>query len=239
MLRRDSTSIGLAAIAVASGLLLGLPGLMQPYRPIEFSGLIVAAIVASGFARRQSLAEDRGTMPPGFAIDFASLLIFGPAPATLVASAGAIMRGRFAESERSEPASRILLDAVIAVVAIQSAGLAHRVVGGAMGELTWPAQGVPIAAAVVAYSVAKGVLVTVVVPLLSRRPLDRSSAAIVLRECPSYFIGASLAAGLVEVLNHRMWGVFPVAAVPVYFAYRMYSDYVRRLEDEHRHREVV
>ena len=48
------------------------------------------------------------------------------------------------------------------------------------------------------------------------------------------FIGATLAVGFVEVVDHRMWEVLPVAAIPLYFAYRIYCDYVGRLNDAHR-----
>ena len=52
-------------------------------------------------------------------------------------------------------------------------------------------------------------------------------------------VGASVAAGLVEVIDHRMWAVLPVVAASLFFAYRTYADYVIRLEDEHRRREVI
>ena len=36
-----------------------------------------------------------------------------------------------------------------------------------------------------------------------------------------------------------MWEVVPVAAVPLYFAYRAYCAHVIRLDEEHRRREVI
>ena len=72
-----------------------------------------------------------------------------------------------------------------------------------------------------------------------RQPVDRSWPKSVLRGCPTYCIGASIGVGLVEVIDHRMWEVLPVAAVPLYFAYRAYSASVNRLEEERRRREVI
>ena len=69
-------------------------------------------------------------------------------------------------------------------------------------------------------------------PLVARQPINRSWPKSMLRGCPNYFIGASLAVGLVEVIDHRMWEVLPVAAVPLYFAYRAYCAHVNRLEEE-------
>jgi diguanylate cyclase (GGDEF)-like protein/PAS domain S-box-containing protein len=214
-------------------------GWLVPYRPIEFSGLIVMAILTSGLARRQPAAEVQGTMPPSFVSDFTALLLFGPVPAMLIASAGTIAKGRLVESESVDPLPRTLLDAAIAMVAIQAAGFAHWVLGGATGHFVWPWQGVPIAAAVVAHVFVKGVSAQVIAPLVARQPVNRAWPTSVVRECPMYFMGASLSVGLVEVLDHRMWEVLPVAVVPLYFIYRAYSDHVSRLEDEHRRREVI
>ena len=89
------------------------------------------------------------------------------------------------------------------------------------------------------YCFVKSASAEIIVPLVTRQPINRSWPKSLLRGCPSYFIGASLAVGLVEVIDHRMWEVLPVAAVPLYFAYRAYCAHVNRLEEEHRRREVI
>src|SRR5206468_2303854 len=60
-----------------------------------------------------------------------------------------------------------------------------------------------------------------------------------LHGCPSYFIGASIAVALVEAIDHRAWEILPVAAVPLYFAYRAHCAHVSRIEEGDHHREVV
>jgi diguanylate cyclase (GGDEF)-like protein/PAS domain S-box-containing protein len=237
-LPRHSGTVAVAAIAIGAGILVGIAGWLEPYRPLEFAGLILAAVLISAFTMQQSTAEDRATMPPSFVIDFTSLLLFGPGPTMVVAVAGAVAQW-LADSERSHPIRRILLNAVTIVAATQLAGLAHRALGGTMGHFIWPFQGVPIAAAVLGYYFVKSASAKVMVPLFTKQPVNRSWPRHALRECPIYFIGASLAVGLVEVLDYRMWGVLPVAAVPLYFAYRAYCDHVSGLEDEHRRREVI
>ena len=177
-------------------------------------------------------------MPPSFVINFSALLLFGPNVAMLVATAGAVTPG-FLGSRRAFPRRQMLVEATLAIVATQIAGLAFRSLGGMSGDLAWPWQGLPIAAAVVVYQVAQGALAEVVLPLLARQPINRSWPKRALRGCPIYLAGASVAVGLVEVIHHRMWEILPVAGGSLFFAYRTYVDYVNRLEEGHHRREVI
>jgi diguanylate cyclase (GGDEF)-like protein/PAS domain S-box-containing protein len=133
----------------------------------------------------------------------------------------------------------MFLNAATVLAAIQAAGVAYRTLGGTMGHFMWPWQGIPTAAAVLAYCVVKSASAEIIVPLFARQPVNRSWPKSILRGCPGYFIGASLAVGLVEMVDHRMWQVLPVVAVPLYFAYRAYCAHVNRLEEDHRRREVL
>ena len=165
-------------------------------------------------------------MPPSFVVEFAALLALGPAAALLVSGAGALIRRRIASG-------------AAAIAATAAAAYAHLALGGTTGHFEWPFQGVPIAAAVVAYGVVRVLAATVVTPLVTRQPVHRAWPKTLLRECPMYFVGAGFAVGLVELIAHRNWHVLSVAAVPLFFAFRAYTDYLRRLEDEHRRLEVI
>jgi len=203
----------------------------------ELSGLIVAAILIS-LATRRSTTQDWAIMPPSFVIDFASLMLLGPHATMLVASAGAVTEG-LSDSRHSQPVRRIFLSVATVIGATQAAGLAHMALGGTRGQFMWPQQGLPIAAAVLAYCIVKSGLAEIIVPLLTKQPVDRSWPRSILRGGPSYCIGAGLAVGLVEVIDHRNWQVLPVALVPLYFAYRAYCAHVNQLEEDHRRREVI
>src|SRR5258706_3490342 len=237
-LPRLSGLIAFAAIAIGTGTLLGFAGWPEPHRTLEFSGLILAAILTAALAMRQSTAQDWATMSPSFVIDFISLLLLGPNATMLVATAGTVTQG-FTDSPHPHPARRVFLNAATVMVATQAAGFAHRALGGTMGHFTWPGQGAPIAAAVVAYCLVKSAFADILVPLVTKQPVNRSWPKSMLRGCPNYCIGASLAVGLVEVIDHRNWQVLSVAAVPLFFAYRAYSAHVNRLEEEHRRREGI
>jgi diguanylate cyclase (GGDEF)-like protein/PAS domain S-box-containing protein len=235
---RRSDVVVFAAIAIGAGVLLGLAGWPQPNRTLEFSGLILTAILISALARQQSIAQDWATTSPSFVIDFISLLLLGPHATMLVATAGTVTQG-LTDSQPSHRPRRVLLNAATVMVAIQAAGLAHRALGGTTGHFRWPWQGVPIVAAVVAYCFVKCASAEIVVPLFTKLPVNRSWRKSMLRGFPSYFIGASLAVGLAELIDHQLWEVLPVAAVPLFFTYRAYCSHLNRLEEEHRRREVI
>src|SRR6266550_6780462 len=165
---RRSGVIAFAAIAIGAGVFLGFANWPQPPRILEFSGLILAAILTSSLAMRQSTTEDRATMPLSFVIDFTSLLLLGPHATMLVATAGTVTQ-RLADPERSHPSRRMLLNAATVTVATQAAGLAHRALGGTIGHFMWPAQGVPIAAAVVVYCLVKSASAEIIVPFLTKQ----------------------------------------------------------------------
>jgi diguanylate cyclase (GGDEF)-like protein/PAS domain S-box-containing protein len=227
-----------AATAIAAGILLGLTGWPKPHQTLEFSGVILAAILTSALPAWPSATEDRGIMPPSFVVDFTALLLFGVNAALFVATAGAITRW-LADPERSRPLRRMLLSAAIVMIALQAAALAYHVTGSVTGFFAWPWRGMPIVAAAVAYCFVKSASAEGIVPILNKEAVNPSWLKTVVRHCPYYFIGAGLAVGLAEILDHRMWEVLPAAAIPLYCAYRAYGADVIRLEDEYRRGEVV
>src|SRR5258705_6683972 len=171
-------------------------------------------------------AEDRGALPRPFFPGFAALRAFGPVAALLVPVLGAFIKRRAANGA-----------AVIAATA--AASYAHHALGGTTGAFVWPFQGAPIAAAVVVYAFVKVLAMQVVTPLVTRKPVNRAWPRVLLRECPTYIVGAGVAVGVVELMVHRNWQVLPLALVPLFFAFRAYADYMRRLENEERRLEVI
>ena len=170
-------------------------------------------------------------MPASFVIDFTSLLLLGPHATLLVAGAGTVTQG-LTDSQHSHPVRRTVLDTVIALVAIETAGFAHVTLGGTTGHFMWPGQGVPIAAAIAGYCFATSAVADIIAPFCTRQPVNRSWLTRFLRGFPNYCIGASVAVGLVEAIDHQNWQVLLVAAVPLCFAYRAYYSYVNRLEQQ-------
>jgi len=218
--------------------LLGFAGWPQPNRTLEFSILIGAAIVTSAFGLPRPATKDWATMAPAFVVDFISLLLLGPHATMLVAGAGTITEG-LTNSTSASWIGRTLLNTAIVLTSIQAAGAAYGALAGAVSEFGWPMQGVPIAAAVVAYCFVKSALAEIILPLVTRQSINRSWPTNFLRGCPIYVIGASIAVALVEVNDQQAWQILPVAVVPLFFAYRAYSGQSDRLEEESRRREMI
>jgi diguanylate cyclase (GGDEF)-like protein/PAS domain S-box-containing protein len=234
---RGFTLLAFAITAMGVGVSLGIAGWPQPQRTLEFSGLILTAMLTSALALQRATEKNWVTVSPSFVIDFTALLLLGPNAAMVVATAGAGMQG-FTDSTRAHPVRQTCFNVVTAVAAAQAAGLLHQVSGGTIAAFAWPGQGVPIALAVAGYCVVKSASAEIIIPFLSRQPINRSWPARLLQGGPVYFIAASLAVGLVAIINHRTWEVVPVAAVPLYFAYRAYYAHVIRIDEEDRRREV-
>jgi PAS domain S-box-containing protein len=150
-------------------------------------------------------------MPPAFVVTFTALMVSGPIAATSVAAAAAVAAGVLSTGT---PRGRMFIDAAIVVAGTWTAGLAYQAAGD-VSVLEWPWLAVPIAAAVVAYHLVQGALASVVVPLLARKPIDA------------------------EVIDGRLWNLAPVVAAVLVLACRAYIDYVQRLREVHRRRELI
>jgi diguanylate cyclase (GGDEF)-like protein/PAS domain S-box-containing protein len=228
----------LAAVLTGAGILLGMTGWPQPDRIAEFPSALVAAVLVAAFAKRLAAAEDRGAMTPSFVVDFGALLLLGGTAALVVATAG-IAAHWFADAESRRPVRKALQHAGAALIATEAAWLAYSALGGATRQFEWPLQAVPIAAAVIAYCVVKSLSAEVVAPLLNKEAIKPSWPAAILHNNTHYVIGASFAAGFVEIVERGVWQLLPVAAVPLYCAYRAYCQNLNQLEHEYRKREVV
>jgi diguanylate cyclase (GGDEF)-like protein/PAS domain S-box-containing protein len=235
---RHSGLFVFATIATAAVVLMGVMGWPQPSRAIEFSGLIVAAILTSVLAAQRPTTEDRGMMPLAFVIHFASLLLFGPLVTMIMVSAGASAY-MLADPKWMRPPEHTLVNAATTIAAIHAAGVVHTGFGGTQGHFVWPWQGVPILLAVAVYALAHGAISGVVMPFVTRQPINRLWLRTVIRHCPHHIIGAGLAIGLIEIIDHQMWEVMPVAAVPLFFAHRAYCAHVSQIEYEHRSQEAI
>jgi diguanylate cyclase (GGDEF)-like protein/PAS domain S-box-containing protein len=201
---------------------------------MEFAGLLLATVLNASLEIRRPTAARGTPMPLSFVIDFAALLLAGPAAATLVATVGVILRG-LEESHRD----RVVVEIATVIAATQTAGLAHSLLGGTTGQFLWPWHGLPIAAAAVTYCLVRYASLECVVPFLTRETINRFWLRSVLRDSPNYILGAVVSVVIVAAIDERMWGLLAVAVVPLAFVYRAYLNHVTRVERERWHWDVI
>jgi diguanylate cyclase (GGDEF)-like protein/PAS domain S-box-containing protein len=236
--RRSVVVLAISAVAIGVAVFLGMAGWPQPLRTLEFSGLVLAALLTSALAMQHVTAKDSAAMPPSFVVDLTTLLLLGPQAMMFVAAAGAIMQA-VTDREYLHRIRRAIINTVTVIAAAQAAGLAHQELGGTVGTFSWPGQELPIALAVLAYCVVKSLSAGIIVPLLTKADVNRSWQTSVLRGLPGYYLGATVAVGLAMMIGQQMWELLPVAVIPLYSAYRAYRSFVVRLDEEHRRREVI
>jgi diguanylate cyclase (GGDEF)-like protein/PAS domain S-box-containing protein len=228
-----------AFVATAAAATLGpwLAGWVPSDGLVLLAVLVVTSTAASSLRVHQRAATTRAIMPPAFVVVLVALMLTGSKVAATVAAAAtltpALVTGR-------SSVRHALLDAAIAVVAVLGADVTQQWVAGVLpGALVLPFRAVPIASAVLVYHTIQGLSAEVLVPLVSRRSIGREWLRRITAGTPIYLLGAAVALGIVEVIQRRMWDVAPVVGAALFCAHRIYADYVHKLEEGHRRREVL
>ena len=230
-----STVAALASIFIGATLALHLAGWMPADRIVEVAGLVLAAVLSSLLRIQAPASADRAIMAPSFVITISALMLFGPVVATVIAIAASLSAG-FAGS-RSRTA--LLTDAIAAIVATQASAFAWQSFGTVAGTSEWPWKALPLVAAVITYRLAQGLVSDVLVPAISYRTFDWSWPKRALAGCHTYLLGAAVATAVVEVLDRRLWDIAPLVGIALFCAHRIYADYVQRLAEDDRRREVL
>lgn len=200
-----------------------------------FVALLVLSNVTSAF-KVALLSASGSTLSVSYTIDFASLLLLGPAPTILIAVTSAWSQCTF-RMKQPTPWYRTLFSMASLAITVRAAGSAYEMLGGVPGTF---ANSFTVAAALVGaattYFLFNTVLVSCAIALSTRQSLITSWNQNFLWSAPSYFVGAAVAfiTGW-AVLNLGLWMGLLLIAAPVYFIYRTYKIYLGRIEDERRH----
>jgi len=227
-----STVAALASIFIGATLALHFAGWVPADRLIEVASLVLAAVLTSLLRIQAPASADRAIVAPSFVITISTLMLFGPQVATVVAIAASLSAGFVASRTRIAFA----VDAGAAIVATQAAAFAWQSFTSAA---EWPMKALPLAGAVIAYRLAQGLIVDVLVPAAVQRTFDWSWPKRALAGCHTYLLGAAAATALVEVVDRRLWDMAPLVGIALFCAYRLYADYVTRLAEDHRRHEVI
>jgi diguanylate cyclase (GGDEF)-like protein/PAS domain S-box-containing protein len=222
---------------VAISVLAGMAGWPQPQRTPEFAALVLGGVLTAAFSARWPSGSHGNPMRPPFIAEFIAVLLLGPLAAMVVAAAGGV--ARFLADSSSDGWRRALPAAGTPVAATGAAGAAYLALGGPVGHLVWPWQAVPLAAATAAYCLVNAAGAGLIVPALQGKAIDGAWVERAAAGAPAYVIGASIAVGLAELIDHGLWAVLPLVAVPLGFCWHAHRGFLLRKEEERRRHEVL
>jgi diguanylate cyclase (GGDEF)-like protein/putative nucleotidyltransferase with HDIG domain len=227
----------IVAVVLLGAALLGraLTGLRLE-NPYLFVALLLLSNVSSAFKVALPLSASGSTMSVSYAVDFAALLLLGPAETTVIAVTSAWSQCTF---RMRQPTSihRTLFSMACLAITVQAAGWVYLRLGGVPGSI-----GVAVASEVAAlvgaattYFLFNTVLISVAISLSTQQPWTATWNQNFLWSAPSYFVGAAAAFGTGwAVLQVGPWLALFIFA-PLYLTYRTYKVYLGRIEDERRH----
>jgi diguanylate cyclase (GGDEF)-like protein/putative nucleotidyltransferase with HDIG domain len=225
------------AVVLAGAALLGYAlrqvDLDNPYL---FLALLLLSSVSSAFKVALPLSASGSTMSVSYAVDFASLLLLGPAQTTVIAVTSAWSQCTF-RMQQATSAYRTLFSMACLAITVQAAGWVYLRMGGQPGLLheSIAIEAGALVGAATTYFLFNTVLISVAISLSTRQPWIETWNENFLWSAPSYFVGAAAAfATGWAVLRQGPWLALFIFA-PLYLTYRTYKVYLGRIEDERRH----
>jgi diguanylate cyclase (GGDEF)-like protein/putative nucleotidyltransferase with HDIG domain len=228
-----------ASIIVLGGVLLAVSTPHMFASPALFFVLLALSSLTSAFKIALQLPGSGSTMSVSYTVDFAALLLLGPADTMLIAAASAWSQCSFRIKERNPP-HRTLFSMGSLVVTVFLSGLVYSRLGGvhppAVGSLRALLDlPLPIIGATAVYYLSNTVLVALAVALSTRQSFVKLWTETFLESAPNYCAGALVAALGALLVNGRYYLLVPLAAAPLYLSYRAGRMYIERIQDERRH----
>jgi diguanylate cyclase (GGDEF)-like protein len=217
------TVILAGAVAVALALL---------HLRVDQPTLFIILLLVSPVAATIKIPLPRGSSSlVSYTVDFASLLILGPHPATIVVMMSAWSQCTF-RVRQPNASYRTVFSMASLVLSVQATGVVLDVLGrGGVDRLEGLLRA--LGPGMVVYFVVNTGLVATAVALASRQRLLRLWQDDFLWNGPSYFIGTTVAA-LAAIAMERgagdEWLLLIVA--PIYLTYRSYHLFLRRITEE-------
>ena len=203
-----------------------------PHLPLWLT-LAAASAIASRQKLRLPLGNSASNLSIAYTIDFASLLLLGADAAMLVALLSGWAQSTN-KTSRTNPSYRTVFNIATLVLTVQITGHAFQLAGGRVGVFDG-AMLTPLLVAILSYFMANSVLISTAIGLSSRQHLWNVWYQDFLWTGPSYFVGATGAAGAAAAWAHGWGWLIPLAAAPVYLTFRSYRVYLDRIEAETKH----
>jgi len=228
---RLSARFYVAGVVVLGGLAIvrSVPEISGRDAPFV-AALTILSLITSGAKVRLPLARSTSTMTICYVIDFATLLLFGPAAATLTAAAGAWSQCVLRRQYRT-PAYQTWFSVGTLALTVQAAGLSYSRLGGLPGlrGAAFPVEA--LVAAGIVFFLANSLLVAGAVALSTGQSTLRVWTAHYLWSWPGHLIGFSLAVGAAFGIGESGYWLLPFALVSLALTYENFKAYVARFTD--------
>ncbi|HYE85910.1 MAG TPA: HD domain-containing phosphohydrolase [Vicinamibacterales bacterium] len=229
-----------ATIALGALLVVWLGPRATFSQPVLFGILVLASALTSAFKVSLPLAQSGSTLSLSYTMDFAALLLLGPAEAMLIGVVSAWSQCTINAKNRN-PLYRTLFSMATLAITMQAAGAAHQALGGQPGALprdvTTIAQ--PILGAALTYFVFNTCLIAVAMSLATHQRFVTVWNQNFLWTAPSYFVGAATAAlGTWAIVTSGV-GYALLTVAPLYLTYQAYQVYLGRIQAERRRGEEM
>jgi hypothetical protein len=203
-----------------------------------FIPLLLGSVIASSMKLKLPVGAGSSNLSISYTFDFATLLLLGTGPASVVAACSALAQSRIATAKHN-PTYRVLFNMAALVLTVQAAGLTFSFFGGQAGTVDLFALAKPLVATALAYYLANSAIVATAVALSSGDAPWKVWHTNFLWTAPSYFVGAGAAAAGIALLRTEHGWFVPLLGAPVYLTFRSYRMYLDRIRYEKQHNEEV
>ena len=226
-----------AAIGVAGACALAA---RFPYKSPDstlFVLLVVASCLTSAWKVNLPIPLASGsTLSVAYAADLTSLLLLGPAPAMIVALAGAWTQCTFKVKERY-PLYRTAFSMAAVAIAMWATGWVYTSLGGPLAPQTFDGLPKPLLGAIGTWFVVNTGLIAIAIACSTRQSAWKVWHRDFLWSGTSFVVASTAgAAAAIVIARGSHWEAVLMIA-PVYLIYRTYQTIVGRLEDQRRHLE--
>ena len=219
-----------AVIVLGAAIVAGLlPSLQFPH-PSLFAGLLALSVISSALKVDLPVGVGSSCISLSYAVDFTALLLLGPAPTVLIATASAWSQCSFRMKQRN-PAYKTIFSMACLAVTVAATARVYTVLGGTYGQL---ASLQALMGAAMAYFLVNSAAVAAAFALANRRPVFEVWHDNFLWSITSYVVGAVAAGIAVEVWQRIGQWEASLALLPLCLTYRTYRIYLNRIADEQR-----